>query len=319
MGFTMSEEDALAMIAADPANADVVRPFVNGKDLNGSPDCVGGRWIVWFRDWSQERVFAFREPIRHLALHVQPERAKHREQVLRENWWRFRRTSLAFYTATADRERVLAIAQVSSTVQPVLVPTGRIWSHKVMLFASDDAALLALLASSPHYWWAIRNSGTMRADLSYSPSDVFVTLALPELSERMRAAGEALHADRSGFMLNRQLGLTKTYNLVHDPAVTDAEVAHLRALHVEIDEATCAAYGWSDLDLRHAHYETRQGVRWTVHPEVQTELADRLLELNHKRHAVEVAAGLHDKKGAKKPIKAPAAKSDEPKLFGDDA
>ena len=114
------------------------------------------------------------------------------------------------------------------------------------------------------------------------------------------------------------MGLTKTYNLVHDPAVSDPEVVNLRGVHVEIDEAVCEAYGWSDLDLRHAHYETRQGVRWTVHPEVQTELLDRLLELNHERYAAEVAAGLHDKKGAKKP-KAPASKGDEPMLFGDEA
>ncbi len=65
----------------------------------------------------------------------------------------------------------------------------------------------------------------------------------------MCLAGEALDCDRRAFMLGRQLGLTKTYNLVHDPAVADVEVAHLRALHVEIDEAVRAAYGWDDLPL----------------------------------------------------------------------
>ena len=106
----------------------------------------------------------------------------------------------------------------------------------------------------------------------------------------MRAAGEALDRDRRTFMLGRQLGLTKTYNLIHDPGVADIEVAHLRALHVEIDEAVCAAYGWDDLPLDHSHYDTRQGVRWTVSPAARLELLDRLLELNHSRYAEEQAA-----------------------------
>ena len=91
-------------------------------------------------------------------------------------------------------------------------------------------------------------------------------------------------------MLGRGLGLTKTYNLVHDPAVADIELAHLRALHVKIDEAVCGAYGWDDLALEHDHYDTRRGVRWTVSPAACLELLDRLLELNHSRYADEQAA-----------------------------
>ena len=106
----------------------------------------------------------------------------------------------------------------------------------------------------------------------------------------MRSAGEALDRDRRDFMLGRQLGLTKTYNLIHDPAVADIEVAHLRALHVAVDEAVCAAYGWDNLPLDHGHHDTRQGVRWTVSPAARLELLDRLLELNHSRYAEEQAA-----------------------------
>jgi len=120
-------------------------------------------------------------------------------------------------------------------------------------------------------------------------------------------------------MLDRRLGLTKTYNLVHDPAVSDAEVAHLRERHREIDEGVCEAYGWSDMELRHGHYETRQGVRWTVHPEVQTELLDRLLALNHARHADEVAAGVPETKGGSKLPKMAGSPGGEPMLFGDNA
>jgi hypothetical protein len=112
----------------------------------------------------------------------------------------------------------------------------------------------------------------------------------------------------------RQAGLTATYNLVHDPTCTDADIGELRRIHVAIDHAVMRAYGWDDLALDHGFHETRQGVRYTVGPVVRQEILDRLLELNHERYAAEVAAGLHDKKGRKRPKQ---AAEDQWSLFDD--
>lgn len=88
-------------------------------------------------------------------------------------------------------------------------------------------------------------------------------------------------------MLARRAGLTATYNLVHDPSCTDADIVGLRALHRDIDHAVFDAYGWTDLDPVHDHVETRQGIRWTIDPLTRQEILDRLLELNQRRHAEE--------------------------------
>ena len=82
-------------------------------------------------------------------------------------------------------------------------------------------------------------------------------------------------------------------------AVAPTDIERLRELHVELDYAVRDAYGWTDLQLDHHHWETPQGMRFTVSPAAKDELLDRLLELNHQRYAEEVAAGLHDKKGSK--------------------
>ena len=60
----------------------------------------------------------------------------------------------------------------------------------------------------------------------------------------MDRVGEELDSVRRSVMLGRSLGLTKLYNLVHDPAVTDEEIRRLREIHTEIDYATAQAYGW---------------------------------------------------------------------------
>ena len=90
-------------------------------------------------------------------------------------------------------------------------------------------------------------------------------------------------------MIDRNEGLTKTYNRVNDPRETSSDIAELRRLHVFLDEAVAGAYGWDDLDLAHDFQETRLGVRFTVGPSAQTEILDRLLELNHARFAREQA------------------------------
>lgn len=144
----------------------------------------------------------------------------------------------------------------------------------------------------------------MRGDLRYNPSDLYETFPQPEPQagpawEAIAAAGEALHEFRADLMIRTNLGLTKTYNRVHDPDEQDPNVVRLRELHVELDHVVRDAYGWSDLALDHHHWETPQGMRFTVSPEAKDELLDRLLELNHERYAAEVAAGLHDKKKGK--------------------
>ena len=51
-------------------------------------------------------------------------------------------------------------------------------------------------------------------------------------------------------MLRRELGLTKLYNLVNDPDYADdadPDMARMREIHVELDQAVMDAYGWGDV------------------------------------------------------------------------
>jgi hypothetical protein len=91
-------------------------------------------------------------------------------------------------------------------------------------------------------------------------------------------------------MIRRDEGLTKTYNRVSDADEHATDIVELRRLHVELDRAVADAYGWSDLVLDHDFQSTRFGPRYTVGPVTQTEILDRLLELNHGRYAAEQAS-----------------------------
>jgi hypothetical protein len=84
-------------------------------------------------------------------------------------------------------------------------------------------------------------------------------------------------------------GLTDIYNRFHNRSEKSEDIGQLRALHVEMDQAVAAAYGWEDLDLGHRFHETKQGIRYTISETARREVLNRLLTLNHQHDAEEEA------------------------------
>jgi hypothetical protein len=299
-GFILSPAEADRLLADDPRNGEVVRPYLVGEDLNQRPDASPSRWVIDFRDWSQERASEYEAPFARVEQLVRPERALSNDRKRREIWWRFTRPAPDLYRAIQPLDRCIAITLVSKVVQPMFVPTGIVYAHKLGVFAYDDDAHFGLLSSGVHWWWAVTRSSTLGAAPNYSPTDCFETFVQPDLTPAVADLGGALHAHRSALMLDRQEGLTKTYNRVHDPEESADDIVRLRELHVELDRAVRDAYGWTDLDLGHGFHPTKFGVRYTFAPVPRQEVLDRLLELNHERYADEVRRGLHGKPKAKR-------------------
>jgi hypothetical protein len=306
MGFTMSPEDAKALISEHPENADVLFPFLNGEDLNDSPSHAPSRFIINFFDWDEDRARRYPcfEQVENL---VRPEREKLRggdasARGYAERWWQYGRRADGLYTAVSEFDRVLVIALTSKVILPAFVPARQVFSHALGAFAYDDYFHFGLLGSAFHWTWVIVRASTLETRIRYNPADCFETFPQPAYSEAVEAAGKALDDHRRLLMIANNEGLTKTYNRVHNLADSSPGIVRLRDLHVELDYAVRDAYGWQNElpDLDHGFHETRQGVRYTVGSAARTEMLDLLLELNHQRYAEEVAAGLHDKKRATK-------------------
>jgi hypothetical protein len=318
MGFVLTPEQARGLIARDPRNAEVVRPYLNGEDLNSRPDCSPSRSVIDFRDWPIERAQEYPEPYAIVDRLVRPERARNNRKIRRERWWQFAERAPELYRTIARLDRVLVITLVSKIVQPAFVPTGQVFSHALGVFAHDDDAHFGLLSSGFHWWWAVTRASTLETRVRYTPTDCFETFPQPVLSDAVVAAGGALDAHRAALMLDRGEGLTKTYNRVHSPAESSADIARLRELHVELDYAVRDAYGWGDLELGHDLHETRQGIRFTFEPVVRQEVLDRLLELNLERRAAEEAAGLHAAKKTPARRRGRRTPAGQGTMFGDD-
>jgi hypothetical protein len=325
MGFTMDPDKARALIEKNSRNKEVLFPYLNGQDLNQNPGSTASRWVINFHDWQEGQAKAYPECFKQVVSLVKPERQRRKPDgtlaipgPASKYYWRYERNRPELYRSIAGLDRVIVIAQTSRIMMPLRVPNDQVFSHMLVVFASDDSGTLALLSSNHHYWWALRQGSTMKGDARYIPSDIFATLPRPELTDELRRFGDRLDTERRDLMLSRQAGLTATYNMVHDPTNTDTDIANLREIHRLIDFEVCRAYGWDDLidTLAHDHYDTRQGIRYTIAPGPRQEILDRLLEENQRRYALEVEQGLHSKAKKKTAKKAAKPKPENPNQDG---
>ena len=257
---------------------------------------------------------------------VKPERTRKKtsgdfalRKPLPQKWWIYADKRPELYRTIARMERVLVRARIANIHSMVWVPAGWVYNEKTVVFVDCP---LSVMQSNVHEAWARNYSSTLRTDMQYTPSDCFETFPFPHLDDRLDSIEQTYLDHRRRVMHSRQEGLTKTYNRFHDPDESASDIQKLRDLHVGIDEAVAAAYGWTDLNLGHGFHETKQGIRFTISESACREVLARLLKLNHERHAEEVKQGLHDKKA--KPASSgrgrkPKASTNTPSLkFGGD-
>lgn len=287
-GYILTRETAEQWIAADGSNRQVLFPYTTGSDLNEEPDSCGRSWIIDFDDMPLAKAREYALPFSRLVERVQPIRATNNRRAIRENWWHYAEKRPGLRRALRGLPHCVVIRQSGQVQSPVLVPTGRVFDQTTVVFPTDSYAFLGIIASSMHQLWVLRYGLTIGKAPRYTPKDVFETFPRPSQVGGIYEPGAALETQRREIMLRRSLGLTRLYNLINDPTIddsSDADVAHLRQIHVELDEAVMAAYGWDDVPLGHGVHTYREMERWTVSPVARAEILDRLLRENHRRAA----------------------------------
>jgi len=297
-GFVIGDVERELLLKKDLRNNDVIFPYLTTDDLNSHPDCSASKWAIRFFEWPLNRESApanYQGPVAAdypdcLAIvetRVKPERTRRNDKgdfvlgaPLPQKWWIYGRTRPALYSRLATMDRALAIGtQATKYVAFAFVPTKTVFSHSLAIIADDSFSLFAAVSSSLHEVWARRYGSYNLALLRYSPSDLFDTFPLPPQGVVLNSIGRSYHQERHGQMGQRGEGLTDIYNSFHDPSEKSAEIAHLRALHVEMDQAVTAAYDWCGLELGHGFHETKQGLRYTISEDARREVLDRLLVL----------------------------------------
>ena len=187
------------------------------------------------------------------------------------------------------------------------------FAESLIVFPLTTPAAFSALQSRPHEIWARFFGSSMKDDLRYTPSDCFETFPFPskwETHPGLEEAGRTYYDFRAQLMVKHDEGLTKTYNRFHDPNETNPDIQTLRELHAAMDRVVLDAYGWTDIPTdceflldyeidEETWGKKKKPYRYRWPEEVHDEVLARLLDLNQRRYAEEVAAGLHAEKGVK--------------------
>ena len=317
IGFTFEDGNAAAtptaparlLIEQDLRNSKVLRKYVNGQEVNRFCRPMNVRFIIDFGTMSEAEASTYPELFAIAKAKVKGTRAAYVTQP----WWQFERPRAELYRATRRLDRCLVISQISKHLAFEFYATDFTFSQNCIVFATSRFASFCALQSRVHGVWARYLGSSFEDRPIYTPTDCFETFPFPgdwETHPLLEAAGMACYEFRAALMARSNEGLTKTYNRFHDPNETNSDIQTLRDLHAAMDRAVLDAYGWNDIPT---HFEflldyeideetwgkKKKPYRYRWPEEVHDDVLARLLDLNQRRYAEEVAAGLHGEKGIK--------------------
>lgn len=306
-GFILTNADAEIMLN-EAINSNVIKPYINGDDVNGFPPDEIQRWAIDFGNLTKEKAEEYRRPFAWAEKHIKPYRlsldpSQYAQMI--ENWWQYWRPRNELYE-NIKAEAIIVFALTSKYIAPSLISSNYVYDQTLVCIPQWDYAVFAVLQSNYHEQWSIKYGATLGETLRYNPSRCLETFPFPLNISELKKAGETYHSFRNQLFRSQGVGVTGLYNLFHSPGVIMDEIKQLRELHAQLDHSVSVAYGWNDLDFDHGFHETKQGIRFTISEETRREVLQRLLKLNHERYEEEVAQTLHCKK--KNKISTPSKK-----------
>ena len=260
------------------ANADVLKPWINGMDLTRRP---AGKWIVDF-GWTMSAGDAalYEEPFLWVKEHVYPVRQENRREAYREYWWRHVEPRPGMWRALEGLARYIATPCVAKHRVFAWRDVRICPDHKLIVVARDDDTIFGILHSRFHEVWSLRLGSTHVDRPVYTPTTTFETFPFPaglapdipaaDYADDPRARAVALEARRLAELRDRWLNPPEWVEWVEEPVpgypkrpiprdeaaakavkkrtltnLYNARPQWLVDAHKALDATVAAAYGWS--------------------------------------------------------------------------
>lgn len=294
-GFILSREQAMGFFEKGDEYRDVIRPYLNGRDLNSVSRDV---FVIDLYSRNEEQVRStFPDLYQYLLDNVKPYRDQNRNPIFRETWWVIGHPRPMFRSFTAALQRYVCTVETSRHRMFGFLDHEVAPDSTIVTIGISDGAFLGCLASRVHITWALAAGGRMGIgdDPRYNKTKCFEQFPFPGLDGEKWAKIEPIANQLDAHRKRQQadhpkLTLTNIYNVLEkiraDEPLTEKDkevheqglVSVLKQLHDDLDAAVFAAYGWSDL------WEQKQAGE-----DIDEPLLERLVALNAERAAEEAA------------------------------
>jgi len=275
--FDIADDVAQHMLAAtgNPngrPNADVVRPWVNARDITSRSR---GMWIIDFgTDMLKEQAAQYEQPFAYVERTVKPARLSSR--TTRTEWWLHERPRPAMRDALGAKLRFVGTPRVTKHRLFVRLQVPTLPDCQLIVFAREDDYFFGVVHSKVHELWA-RTQGTQlreaESGFRYTPTTCFETFPFPwppgeepvgdPRVQAIAAVAKELVEKRDRW-LNPEGAIEaelkkRTLTNLYNQRPTWLDLAHKT-----LDDAVLDAYGWP-------------------HDITDDQILERLLALNLKR------------------------------------
>lgn len=205
------------LILADPRNANRIKPFIGGEEVNNHPRHLHHRYVIdfedfplrrdpnqqsWFlnedseacgkrrREWLRIGIVPADYPgpvaadwpdlLKIIVEKVKPERDKQDRKALRERWWQYAEKRPGLYGAISGKDWVLVIGSkaLPHFCFARISPNGVI-SQNLNCIARGDFPTFASMSSRVHEMWVRSYGSSMKDDLTYTISDALENFPFP--------------------------------------------------------------------------------------------------------------------------------------------
>ena len=259
-GFVLEPEEARWLIEADARDAEVVRPYRNGKDFADKPRQL---FVIDFGLMNEADARSYPRVFDIARNRVKPERAANGRASYRQLWWRFGEPRRELRPALEALGRYIATPYVSRHRFFVFLDAAIAADKTLVAIASDDPYVFGVLSSRIQQAWALA-AGTRLGvgnDPRYNHSRCFAAFPFPEVlgaqRDRIRTMANRLDRHRCDALAgDDRVTMTGMYNVVeklraNEPLTPKERSVHelaacgvLRDLHDELDALVAEAYGW---------------------------------------------------------------------------
>jgi type II restriction/modification system DNA methylase subunit YeeA len=161
-------------------NSDVLKPWMNGRDITGVPS---GRWVIDF-GWSMTEAEAslYEAPFQYAVSKIKPIREQNRREAYRKFWWRHVEPRPGMWHALSAKRRAIVTPEVSRHRVFTWLSTAVVPDHKLQVITRDDDVTFGILLSRWHLTWslAVGSWHGVGNDPRYTVTTTFGTFPFPD-------------------------------------------------------------------------------------------------------------------------------------------
>ncbi len=267
-GFLLTPAQAKTYLKADKKNADVLKPYLIGRELVASFASQPKRFVIDFSQLDVIQTAGYKELFKHIQKTVYFDRKALSDKQQQENqkllaknpkikvdksyinyyktWWQLIGKKTELIKELSSMKKYIACSRVS--LRPIFefISTEISPNDQLMVFTFEDDYSFGILQSCYHWEWWKAKCSTLKGDYRYTADTVWYTFPFPQnpSEKQVKAVADAaltLRKARTATMQKNQWSLRNMYGILD--LYSDSNP--IKKLHQALDKAVREAYGFA--------------------------------------------------------------------------